>query len=337
MALLEVDAALRSCSFQLFSGAKSSRVVEHFKLELTRVESRPGRMRRLGRHAVTLVRSTRRRPLAIESLSSTRLDLSRTALTARSIAITIISTSSAASIVSTASFCSTATSRTAAGAASGADLTFFERKTLDARLFFLEGMLRDPTPNLSQMCETISDLSEKPYARAAMLRDDVCRKFTRSFIAVPEEAATAALVPGGPSAASELPSAEAYAAACYTLSALDVGSCRTSVVDEASGKEFFQNITGCAFLYSLVFRSSVYLSDPEALLAACNGLLLLTADDSPAGHGMRKWICEDFIASNVTKWANAASAAHPTGPAAEAVKQIAARFEELSRSARREK
>ena len=277
-------------------------------------------MRALGRNAVARV--TRRLPLAIQAPSSTRLGLSRTASTTLPIT-TCGHISSFAAIAGTATFSSTSSTAASRGAAdgSGDDLNFFERKTLDARSFFLEGMLRDPTPNLSQLCQTMSELSAKPYARAAMLRDDVCGKFTRSFIAV--------------SSAAEPPSAETYAMACNTLSSLDVGSTSTSVLDDASGKEFFENVAGCASLYALIFRSPAdlsspyYLADAQAVVASCDGLLQLTADDSPAGLGMRKWIAEDYIESNVTEWAAAASAAHPTGPAAEAAKQVEARFAEL--------
>ena len=171
------------------------------------------------------------------------------------------------------------------------------------------------------MCETISDLAVKPYARATMLRDDVCSKFTQSFIAVPS--------------AAELPSAEAYAMACNTLTALDVGSGASAKLrdaaqspDDAVSKAFFTNVAGCVFLYSLVFRSDAYLANANAVVASCNGLLQLTANGGPAGLGMRKWIAEDFIQSNVNAWAAAASEAHPTGPAAEAAKQVAARFAE---------
>ena len=268
------------------------------------------RLARIGRVLTRVTLTT----TATNAPSSTRLGMSRTAFTT----MTISSAAIASTATSTASFCSTSST---AAADVTADLSYLERKTLDARLFFLEGMLRDPKPTLSQMCETISDLAVKPYARAAMLRDDVCSKFTQSFIAVPS--------------AAELPSAEAYAMACNTLTALDVGSGASAKLrdaaqspDDAVSKAFFTNVAGCVFLYSLVFRSDAYLANANAVVASCNGLLQLTANGGPAGLGMRKWIAEDFIQSNVNAWAAAASEAHPTGPAAEAAKQVAARFAE---------
>ena len=127
-------------------------------------------------------------------------------------------------IATTAAFCTAPST----AACNGHDLSFIERKTLDARLFFLEGMLRDPTPNLPQMCETITDLARTPYARAPMLSDGVCEKFTRSFTSVPSLA--------------DLPPADQCVMACNTLSSLDVGSNCTSVVDDVTAKEYFENV-----------------------------------------------------------------------------------------------
>jgi hypothetical protein len=152
-------------------------------------------------------------------------------------------------IATTAAFCTAPST----AACNGHDLSLVECKTLDARLFFLEGMLRDPTPNLPQMCETITDLARAPYARAAMLSDGVCEKFTRSFTSVPSLA--------------DLPPADQFVMACNTFSSLDVGSNCTSVVDDVTAKEYFENVNACAFLYSLGLLE--YLADANATVAAC--------------------------------------------------------------------
>jgi hypothetical protein len=104
-------------------------------------------MRAFARNALKEV--TRRRPRIMEDPFSTRTSIAFTT--------SIAAPSAIAAIATTASFCTTA--------CEGHDLSFFERKKLDWRLFMLEGMLRDPTPNLPQMCETISDLTRTPYAR----------------------------------------------------------------------------------------------------------------------------------------------------------------------------
>jgi hypothetical protein len=117
--------------------------------------------------------------------------------------------------------------------------------------------------------------------------------------------------------------------ACDTLSSLDVGSSSTSVIDDASGTEFFENVNAVAFFYSFVFRSPDYLADANAIVAACSGLIKLTADDSPAGLATRKWIADDLLESDIHKWAAAAATAHPKGPAADAVKQLTVHFAEL--------
>ena len=51
-----------------------------------------------------------------------------------------------------------------------ADL-LLDNKAIDGRIALLEGMLQDSTPNIDQICQTMTDLSRTPYGLNQVLPD----------------------------------------------------------------------------------------------------------------------------------------------------------------------